>query len=66
MDKIINYIGIDITKASFMTTFNEINKPKQFENTNQGINHFFKYIEQLNLKKDNTIIGVESTGSYHF
>ena len=35
-----------------MTTFNEINKPKQFENTNQGINHFFKYIEQLNLKKD--------------
>lgn len=65
MDKITNYVGIDMAKASFMAAFDETSQPKEFENTNQGINHFFKHLNKINLKKDNTILGLESTGSYH-
>jgi transposase len=65
MNKIINYIGIDMAKNDFYACFNELDEPKQFNNTTQGINHFFKHLKQLNLSKDNTILGVESTGSYH-
>ena len=41
MDKSINFIGIDMAKASFVAAFNEIGEPKQFVNTSLGINSFF-------------------------
>ena len=65
MDKIINFIGIDMAKASFVAAVNETSQPMQFDNTTQGIDNFFKYLKQINFRKDNTVLGVESTGSYH-
>lgn len=60
-----NYIGIDMAKASFMAAFNESDEPEQFKNITQGIKSFFKQLAQLGFKSDNTLLGVESTGSYH-
>jgi len=65
MNKIINYVGIDMAKASFMAAFNETDEPWQFENINHGINSFFNHLKQLGFNQAETILGVESTGSYH-
>lgn len=65
MVKPTNFIGIDMAKASFMVAVNESDEPKQFENTSQVIEDFFKHLIQWDFKPDNTILGVESTGSYH-
>lgn len=66
MTKIINYVGIDMAKASFVSVFNKTDEPRQFNNTTQGLNSFFKHLTRLKFNKTDTIIGVESTGSYHF
>jgi transposase len=66
MTKIINYVGIDMAKASFVSAFKEAGEPRQFNNTAHGLNSFFKDLTRLKLNKTDTIIGVESTGSYHF
>ncbi len=60
-----NYIGIDMAKASFCASFKENQEPRQFENTSHGIDYFFKYLNEIDYQKDYTILGVESTGSYH-
>lgn len=65
MAKIINHVGIDMAKASFMAALNENSEPQQFNNTTQGINGFFKHLAQLDYTQGQTILGVESTGSYH-
>ncbi|MBU0707355.1 IS110 family transposase [Patescibacteria group bacterium] len=65
METITNFIGIDMAKASFMAAFDETNDPEQFDNTSQSINSFFKRLSSLGFSQDNTILGVESTGSYH-
>lgn len=61
-----NYIGVDMAKASFVASFNEKEEPRKFYNTTQGINHLFKSLAKLNFCPDNTLLGVESTGSYHY
>lgn len=65
MTKSTNFIGIDMAKDSFVAAFNELGEPQLFENTTQGIKGFFKHLTKLDFKPDNTILGVESTGSYH-
>lgn len=65
MTKTINYVGIDMAKASFMAAFNEAGELRQFDNTAPGISRFFQYLTRLEFNQPNTIIGVESTGSYH-
>lgn len=65
MEKAINFIGIDMAKTSFMVAFNESSDPQLFENTTLEIGSFFKQLVSLGFNRDNTILGVESTGSYH-
>lgn len=60
-----NIIGIDVSKADFWAAFSEADQPKMFQNDRQGIKIFEKYLNRNNFKKDETIIGLESTGIYH-
>ena len=60
-----NYVGIDMAKRDFYACFSEEIEPKKFNNTNSSINTFLKYLNKINYVSDDTIIGVESTGSYH-
>lgn len=65
MIKPANFIGIDMAKASFMAAVNEIGSPEQFNNTDQDIDNFFKRLDEWGFNQGNTVLGVESTGSYH-
>ena len=60
-----NYVGIDMAKRDFYACFSEELEPRKFNNTNSGIAIFLKYLNKLNYVSDDTVIGVESTGSYH-
>jgi transposase len=58
-------IGIDMSKASFHAAFDETNV-KVFKNTKEGIQMFLEMISDLEGTKENTVIGTEATGVYHF
>lgn len=58
------YIGVDISKNDFLACFNELDKPLKFANSNLGLTKFFGYLETNSYLKDETVIGVESTGAY--
>ena len=58
-------IGIDMSKASFHAACDET-KVKVFKNTGEGIKMFLQYISELECTKENTVIGTEATGVYHF
>lgn len=60
-----NFVGIDVAKADFDACFDENTESKKFNNTAPGINSFLRHLGKLNFQNQNTIIGVESTGSYH-
>ncbi len=60
-----NYVGIDMVKRDFYACFSEEIEPKKFNNTNSGINVFLKHLNRLDYVPNDTVIGVESTGSYH-
>jgi len=60
-----NIIGIDVSKVDFYASFNEQDQSKLFQNDKRGIKIFEKYLNKNNFKKDQTIIGLESTGIYH-
>lgn len=62
MDK---YIGVDISKNDFYACFEEATEPILFQNNIKGIKTFERYLTKNKFKKEETIIGVESTGIYH-
>ncbi len=60
-----NYIGIDISKRDFHACFSEESEIQIFNNDTVGIRKFIKYLKSVKCAARNTIIGLESTGSYH-
>lgn len=65
MTKTINFVGIDMAKNDFFACFNDTTEPEKFNNDGKGIKSFFRYIKRLGFKEDDTLLGVESTASYH-
>lgn len=65
MDKITNFVGIDMAKNDFYACLNEIDDPRKFNNDTTGIKSFLSHLNKHDFKQDNTVIGVESTASYH-
>ena len=61
----INYIGIDISKRDFHVSFDEGGDIIKFNNDAPGIKVFLKYLKAHKYDTKNTLIGLESTGSYH-
>jgi transposase len=61
----INYVGIDMAKNSFVACFSEQDHAKKFNNTTKGIQSFFRYLKHVSYTRATTLLGVESTGSYH-
>lgn len=61
----INYIGIDISKRDFHVSFSEDGEVLIVSNDSDGINKFIRYLKSIKCNAKNTIIGLESTGSYH-
>jgi len=61
----INYIGIDISKRDFHVSFSEDTDILIFNNDTAGIGKFIKHLKSIKYTIKNTIIGLESTGSYH-
>jgi len=60
-----HYIGIDISKRDFHACFTEGGDVLIFTNDTTGIKKFIKYLKSIKCTTGNTIIGLESTGSYH-
>lgn len=62
----INYIGIDISKCDFHVCLSEFGDIKIVTNNTIGINKFIRYLKSIKYNPKDTVIGMESTGSYHF
>lgn len=60
-----NYVGVDIAKNVFYACFDESSESRKFNNTKLGINAFISHLSKNNFQNQNTVIGLESTGSYH-
>jgi transposase len=60
-----NYVGVDISKKDFYACLGEATEPILFSNDLKGVKTFERYLEKNNFVKDETTIGVESTGIYH-
>ena len=65
MSNFNNYVGIDVAKKDFYACFDEQSESKKFNNTALGINSFIHHLDKNNFQNQDTIIGLESTGSYH-
>ncbi|MEK6901165.1 MAG: transposase [Nanoarchaeota archaeon] len=61
-----HFIGVDVSKADFYACFNEADIPKQYPNTQAGINHLIRALKQKGCTPNDTKIGVESTGPYYY
>lgn len=61
----IKYIGIDISKRDFHACFAEGGDILKFNNDNIGIKRFIRYLKSHKYYVKTTLIGLESTGSYH-
>jgi len=61
-----NYVGIDISKKDFYASSSEEDAPLKYDNSKTGLKAFCKQLKKLNFQPDNTEIGVESTGAYHY
>lgn len=59
------YVGVDISKNDFYACFEEATAPVLFPNNKTGIKTFERYLLKNNFEKEETVIGVESTGIYH-
>lgn len=59
------YIGIDISKRDFHVSFSEDGEVLIFSNNTIGIKKFIKHLKSIRYTAKNTVIGLESTGSYH-
>lgn len=62
----LNYVGIDMAKASFFACLAEGQEARQWNNNTTGIKLFFNNLAKNDFTKNNTILGVESTSCYHF
>lgn len=60
-----NFVGIDVSKRDFYACFDEDSESRKFNNTSLGINSFIRHLDKSNFHNQDTIIGLESTGSYH-
>ena len=60
-----NYIGIDISKRDFHACFSEDSEVVIFNNDTIGIKKFIKHLRVCKYKAKNTLLGLESTGSYY-
>lgn len=60
-----NYIGIDISKRDFHVALSEDQEVIKFINDRAGIRKFIAHIKKNKFKPGETIIGMESTGSYN-
>lgn len=60
-----HYIGIDVSKRDFHACFSEDSEIVKFDNTKMGIEHFLNHLAENRLASKSTLIGLESTGSYH-
>ncbi|PIZ82372.1 MAG: hypothetical protein COY02_00315 [Parcubacteria group bacterium CG_4_10_14_0_2_um_filter_41_6] len=65
MQKTINFVGIDMAKNDFYACLKDTVEPRKFNNDTTGIKSFFKHLLKNDFQKGNTILGVESTASYH-
>lgn len=65
MQKTSNFVGVDMAKNDFYACINDTTEPQKFNNDSKGIKSFFSYLKQNDFGKDDTLIGVESTASYH-
>lgn len=61
-----NYIGLDISKRDFHVSLSEDTEVIKFTNDRKGIREFLCYVKQSKMSPEETIIGMESTGLYHF
>lgn len=59
------HIGIDVSKRDFHASFSETGDITKFDNSSQGISLFISYLKTHKFSFKNTLIGLESTGSYH-
>ena len=59
------FVGIDVSKNDFHACFEENGDSEKFANSRSGINNFISYLKRKQFKPKDTIIGLESTGSYH-
>ena len=60
----MKYIGIDVSKDTFHTAWND-EKVNIFANSKDGITSFEESLYHLGYEKQDTQIGLESTGIYH-
>lgn len=65
MAKDSKFVGVDVAKKDFYACFEENGESRKFNNTPAGINAFVRRLNQDNFSKRQTVIGLESTGSYH-
>jgi len=65
MTKIINFVGIDMAKNDFYACLNDIDEPIKFNNDTKGIKSLFSHLKRCDFKTENTLLGIESTASYH-
>ena len=65
MSNFSNYVGIDVAKKDFYACFDEQSESRKFNNTTLGINSFLRQLSDSRFQNQDTIIGLESTGSYH-
>ncbi|MFH1661638.1 MAG: transposase [Candidatus Falkowbacteria bacterium] len=65
MNRITNFVGIDMAKNDFYACLSDIIEPRKFNNDTKGIKSFFSHLKRNNFREDDTLIGVESTASYH-
>lgn len=65
MMKQSKFVGIDVAKKDFYACFDEQGTSQKFNNTPAGINAFVRQLNKNKFTENQTIIGLESTGSYH-
>lgn len=65
MAQFINFVGIDMAKNDFYACFNDTTEPEKFNNDGKGIKAYFRQLKRLGFKENDTLLGVESTASYH-
>lgn len=61
----MDYIGIDISKDTFHVAWNGVVEVSVFANDNEGIDSFEDSLHHRQCQKEQTKIGLESTGIYH-
>ena len=60
-----HHIGIDISKRDFHVCFDESGEILKFNNDSIGIQFFLRQLNKLKMLPSETLLGLESTGSYH-